>query len=60
MDLTPGNYFGEMALLKNQPRAANVVADGKCKCLIIDRASFTRLLGKCEDIMGRQMDQYED
>ena len=40
-----GDYFGELALIRDQPRAANVIADGKMKVLAMDRASFIRLLG---------------
>merc|ERR1711871_979852 len=58
MEYRIGSYFGEMALIKNQPRAANVVAKGPCRCVAIDRGAFTRLLGSCEDIMQRQMASY--
>jgi len=43
-----GDYFGEVALMKNQPRLVNVVAKTKCKCLALDREAFERLLGPCE------------
>jgi len=48
-----GDYFGERALIQNHPRAANVVADGACTCVSIDRASFVRLLGSHEDSIER-------
>lgn len=35
-----GDYFGELALLNNKPRAATVCAVTKCKCSSIDRQSF--------------------
>ncbi|EKX33792.1 hypothetical protein GUITHDRAFT_58624, partial [Guillardia theta CCMP2712] len=44
-EYNPGDCFGELALLMDQPRAATVRADGPCTCVCIDRASFTRLLG---------------
>ena len=47
-DYAPSNYFGELALLHNKPRAANVIAVSDCKMLLLDRASFQRLLGPLE------------
>jgi CRP-like cAMP-binding protein len=39
-----GDYFGEMALLDDAPRSADVVADGEVLALMIDRPGFTKLL----------------
>jgi len=44
MDYTDGMFFGELALLKNEPRAATVRATSKCKVLALDRKAFNRLL----------------
>jgi len=44
MNYNVGNYFGELALLKDQPRACTVQAKGVCKVLSLDSASFRRLL----------------
>lgn len=56
--LNSGNYFGEIALLTEKPRQATVKASGQLKVLSLDRATFTRVLGNMEDIMKRNMDQY--
>jgi len=56
----PGGHFGELALLRNEARAANVVAETNCKCVYIDKASFNRLLGPYEDILKRHQDNYEE
>jgi CPA1 family monovalent cation:H+ antiporter len=39
-----GDYFGEMALLDDGPRSADVVADGEVLALTIDRSGFSKLL----------------
>ena len=38
-----GDYFGELALLSDNKRAANVVAESEVTCLLISRDDF-RLL----------------
>jgi cAMP-dependent protein kinase regulator len=56
---TPGDYFGELALLKNQPRAATVTCKGNVKVLVLDRPSFKRLLGPQDALLRKYADQYK-
>merc|ERR1719427_1342269 len=49
-----GDYFGELAVIRNQPRAATVRAFTPVKVLTLDRASFKRLL-PVGDLMERAM-----
>ena len=36
--LGPSDYFGEIALMLDRPRAATVTAKGQLKCVKLDRA----------------------
>ncbi|XP_076447475.1 cAMP-dependent protein kinase regulatory subunit isoform X1 [Babylonia areolata] len=56
--LGTSDYFGEIALLLDRPRAATVVARGPLKCVKLDRARFERVLGPCSDILKRNIGQY--
>ncbi|CAH2039613.1 unnamed protein product, partial [Iphiclides podalirius] len=56
--LGPSDYFGEIALLLDRPRAATVRALGPLKCVKLDRARFERVLGLCADILKRNIAQY--
>uniref|UniRef100_A0A673G8Q7 cAMP-dependent protein kinase type II-alpha regulatory subunit n=1 Tax=Sinocyclocheilus rhinocerous TaxID=307959 RepID=A0A673G8Q7_9TELE len=55
-----GQYFGELALVTNKPRAASAYAIGDIKCLVIDIQAFERLLGPCKEIMKRNIAHYEE
>lgn len=48
-----GDYFGELALLDDKPRAASVKAKGDCKVATLGKDGFQRLLGPVEGIMRR-------
>jgi len=57
--LKAGDYFGELALLRNEPRQATVIAVGAVKCLTIGREHFNQVMGPCEDILRRNMGTYK-
>jgi len=47
-----GDYFGELALIRNQPRAATVTCKTVAKILSVDKASFNRLLNVSDLLEG--------
>jgi cAMP-dependent protein kinase regulator len=51
MDYKAGDYFGELALLTDEPRAASIVSTSECKLLVLDRHGFKRLLGPLQSIL---------
>ena len=53
-----GDYFGELALLHDKPRAATVIANGRLKCVTLGKKAFTRLLGPVMDILKRNSENY--
>ena len=59
MQYKPGDYFGERALIQNEPRAANVIAKTNVKLVSMDRHSFKRLMGPLDTILRRNMEVYE-
>lgn len=56
--LHKGEYFGELALLTDKPRAATIKAKGKIKCATLGKKAFTRLLGPVVDIIKRNTANY--
>lgn len=48
-----GDFFGELALLNDAPRAASVIASSNVKVATLGKNAFQRLLGPVEGIMRR-------
>lgn len=46
--LFKADFFGERALLVNEPRGATVSASQQTVCLVLDRETFTEILGPLE------------
>ena len=59
MDYKKGMYFGERALLNDDVRAANVIAQSDVVCLTLERETFKRLLGPLDVILKRNMEEYK-
>jgi cAMP-dependent protein kinase regulator len=56
----PGEYFGERALIKGEPRFCNIeVVSDSCKIISLDRDSFKRLLGPIEPLLLRNIEKYK-
>lgn len=58
MTLRKGDYFGELALLNDAPRAATIRAMSRLKVATLGKKAFTRLLGPVVDIIQRNASNY--
>ena len=54
--MSQSDYFGEIALLLDRPRAATVIAKGPLKCVKLDRQRFERV-PVCQ-ILKRNISRY--
>jgi len=57
--LQPSDYFGEISLILDRPRAATVTAQGDLRCVKLDMNRFERVLAPCMDVMKERMKKYE-
>lgn len=55
-----GDYFGELALLNDAPRAASIVSTTEVKVATLGKNGFQRLLGPVEGIMRRNDPSKQD
>ncbi len=53
--LGPGDFFGEIALVRHEPRSATVVADTPIRALVITERTFQSLLARSPDIESKVM-----
>lgn len=58
-DYKPGDYFGELALLKNQPRAASIIVSSDSARLVsMTRHSFSKMLGSLHHLLCSRVNTY--
>lgn len=55
-----GAFFGEQALLNNEPRTATCTAKTKCTLLAMARENFEKLFGKLKDIQGAMKETHNE
>ncbi len=56
LNLKEGDYFGEMALMLEEPRAAHCIAvTGPVSCLCLSRIEFFTLLGPIQNVLQNNM-----
>eukprot|EP00951_Prasinocladus_malaysianus_P019889 scaffold161631_cov38-Prasinocladus_malaysianus.AAC.2 len=52
--LFKADFFGEKALLSDEPRAATIESVTKLVCLTLQRQTFVEILGPLQDLMARE------
>lgn len=57
--LCPQEFFGERALITNEPRKANVIACGPVECLVLERKNFQALLSDVQEDLKHEMTRRE-
>lgn len=56
--LGAGKFFGELALIKNAPRAATVTAESETSCIVISRDDFKRVMGPISEMLKKNQEIY--
>ena len=55
--LSAGDFFGERALMTQEPRAATIVALQASVCYVLDKASFESVISGVETLIGKHVGQ---
>lgn len=55
--LGPGDYFGEQAIVKNEPRKADAIAVKDAIALALSRDVFEKVLGPLSEVIARSNDR---
>jgi len=50
-NLTPGNFFGELAFLNDQPRAATVTSNEEVECYMLSKTEFQGIIGSLKEVL---------
>mmetsp|Transcript_11721 Transcript_11721/g.10353 ORF Transcript_11721/g.10353 Transcript_11721/m.10353 type:complete len:151 (+) Transcript_11721:407-859(+) len=59
MQYSKGSYFGELALINNAPRAANVVSKSETHIVSLDKETFKRVIGSADELLQKNISIYE-
>eukprot|EP01051_Picozoa_sp_SAG22_P013519 SAG22_NODE_1525_length_4227_cov_3.189196_2_plen_886_part_00 len=59
MEYEKGEWFGELALIADQKRGASIHSVGDVQVLWLPRKTFEDVLGKCQDILKRNKEMYD-
>jgi CRP-like cAMP-binding protein len=59
-ELRSDQYFGEMALISNEPRNATVIAEGLTELFILEKYTFDRILMNNHHIAQKLRKAYEE
>jgi cAMP-dependent protein kinase regulator len=57
-EFNEGEYFGEIALVRDMPRQASVKCMTDCRLVSIERDAFKRMFGPIEEILKRNEEKY--
>lgn len=57
--LGEGDFFGEMALIEDQPRNASAETLSDCEIFVLNKEDFAALLQKSPDILRKVKEGYE-
>ena len=58
-ELGPDKYFGEMALISNEPRTATVMAEGLTELFVLEKGSFESILMRNPTISAKIKEAYQ-